>query len=103
MNLDMMYEATDFTGNPRYAAIANSQAEKSSDTHVRPDGTTFHVVNMDQKTGKALELMTAQGEFPFRTRKREQADGIGYADDSCWARGQAWAIYGYAQCGECLV
>lgn len=73
MNLDMMYEATDFTGNPRYAAIANSQAEKSSDTHVRPDGTTFHVVNMDQKTGKALELMTAQGEFPLSTRKQEQS------------------------------
>jgi hypothetical protein len=62
MNLDMMYEATNWTGNPRYAQIANSQAEKSSNTHVRPDGTTFHVVNMDQKTGKGMEFLTAQGE-----------------------------------------
>lgn len=62
MNLDMMYEVSDYTGNPRYAQIANSQAETSSDTHVRPDGTTFHVVNIDQKTGKGMEFMTAQGE-----------------------------------------
>jgi hypothetical protein len=61
MNLDMMYEATNFTGDPNYANIANSQAEKSSNTHVRSDGTTFHVVNMDQKTGEGMEFMTAQG------------------------------------------
>lgn len=62
MNLDMMYEATNYTGNQQYATIANHQAEKSSDSHVRPDGTTFHVVNMDQKTGQPMEFMTAQGE-----------------------------------------
>lgn len=67
MNLDMMYEATNWTGNPKYAEVANSQAEKSSTSHVRPDYTTFHVVNMDQKTGKPIELMTAQGESVVRS------------------------------------
>lgn len=61
MNLDMLYEATKLTGNARYAEIANSQAEKSATSHVRPDYTTYHVVNMDQKTGKPMECMTAQG------------------------------------------
>lgn len=63
MNLDMMYEATKLTGDQRYAKIANSQAEKSQNTHVRKDFTTYHVVNMDQKTGEGLEYMTHQGEL----------------------------------------
>ena len=61
MNLDMLYEATQLTGDPKYAHAANLQAEKSMTTHVRSDGTTFHVVNMDQNTGKPLEFMTHQG------------------------------------------
>lgn len=86
MNLDMMFEATKLTGDNRYAAIGVRQAEKSSDTHVRPDHTTYHVVNFDQKTGTTIEKLTHQG----------------YADESCWARGQAWGIYGYAQCGQSI-
>ena len=61
MNLDMLYEATLLTGNPRYAEIATKQAEKSAKTHVRPDYTTYHVVNMDQETGEGRDFMTAQG------------------------------------------
>ena len=63
MNLDMLYLATDLTGDLRYARIATRQAEKSMHTHVRKDGTTYHVVNMDQNTGEALELMTHQGQL----------------------------------------
>lgn len=68
MNLDMLYVATDLTNDPKYARIATRQAEKSMDTHVRPDGTTYHVVNMDQNTGKALELMTHQGSLCHHPR-----------------------------------
>ncbi|ORX34809.1 Six-hairpin glycosidase-like protein [Kockovaella imperatae] len=82
MNLDMLYEASKLTGDPKYANVATHQAEKSMTSHVRKDGTTYHVVNFDQKTGEPMEFMTAQG----------------YADDSVWSRGQAWGIYGYAQC-----
>ena len=62
MNLDMMYEVSRLTGDPKYANVATHQAEKSMTTHVRKDGTTYHVVNFDQKTGEAIEFMTAQGE-----------------------------------------
>jgi len=61
MNLDMLYEATNLSGNSRYADVATQQAQKSAKTHVRPDYTTFHVVNMDQETGEGLDYMTAQG------------------------------------------
>ena len=64
MNLDLLYQATDLTKDPKYTRIADRQAVKSMNTHVRPDGTTCHVVNMDQHTGEALELMTHQGKYP---------------------------------------
>jgi unsaturated chondroitin disaccharide hydrolase len=47
--------------------------------HVRPDGSTYHVVNYDPTNGRVLGRHTAQG----------------YADSSTWARGQAWAVYGF--------
>jgi hypothetical protein len=64
MNLDMLYEATKLTGDKKYAEIANAQAEASSTTHVRPDWTTFHVINIDQRTrGAVLEKCTHQGKL----------------------------------------
>jgi unsaturated chondroitin disaccharide hydrolase len=47
---------------------------------VRPDSTTYHTYYFDADTGEAKYGKTAQGA----------------ADESCWARGQAWAIYGFA-------
>lgn len=90
-------------GDEKYAKIANRQAEKSMETHVRPNGTTYHVVNMDQKTGKPLELMTHQGKSVLPALCLVKIlMSAGYSDESCWSRGQAWGIYGYAQCGEYL-
>jgi hypothetical protein len=83
MNLDFLYEATEMTGGPRYVAAANSQADMTEQTCIRDDGTTYHVVDFDPHSGKVLKRFTHQG----------------YAGESCWARGQTWAVYGYAQCG----
>jgi uncharacterized protein YyaL (SSP411 family) len=47
--------------------------------HFRPDYSTYHVLGYDTTTGRVLTKGTNQG----------------YADSSCWARGQAWAIYGF--------
>jgi unsaturated chondroitin disaccharide hydrolase len=47
--------------------------------HLRPDGSTFHVVNFDTSTGAVIGKFTHQGA----------------ADSSVWARGQAWAVYGF--------
>ena len=47
---------------------------------MRPDGSTNHIVRFDQRTGERLEVLGGQGHAP----------------DSCWSRGQAWALYGFA-------
>lgn len=50
--------------------------------HFRPDNSCYHVVDYDPETGEVRKRQTAQG----------------YADESAWARGQAWALYGYTTC-----
>ncbi|KAH2670061.1 hypothetical protein KXV96_003668 [Aspergillus fumigatus] len=89
MNLDLLYYAAAHLG-PQLAAIATTHAKTLLHSHLRREtipGTaragysTIHVVNFDPATGAIKERRTAQG----------------YAADSTWARGQAWAITGYAQ------
>lgn len=79
MNLELLYFATEVTGDRKYADIANKHAEITAKNQFRPDYSSYHVVNYDPKTGDVLFRGTCQG----------------YADNSTWARGQAWAIYGY--------
>ena len=80
MNLELLFKATEFTGDPTYANIAISHADKTMENHFRPDWSCYHVVDYDPETGEVRRKCTAQG----------------YADESAWARGQAWALYGYA-------
>jgi len=78
MNLPLLFWATEQTGNPRYAEIAKIHAETAIETVFRADGTTFHTYFFNPETGARVGGVTAQG----------------YSDDSCWARGQSWGIYG---------
>ena len=79
MNLELLFKATEFSGDSTYAKIAISHADKTMENHFRPDYSCYHVVDYDPETGEVLHRCTAQG----------------YADESAWARGQAWALYGY--------
>ena len=79
MNMPLLYWATEQTGDPRYAKAAHRHAAELRDHMIRADNTTYHTFYWDVNTGAPLSGRTAQG----------------YADDSCWARGQAWAIYGF--------
>lgn len=81
MNLTLLWWAYEQTGDSRYRNVARQHAHKTAEWVVRPDGSTAHVVDFDAQTGQLLRLDTHQG----------------YALDSCWARGQAWAIYGFLQ------
>lgn len=79
INLEMLFFAAKHGGNPYCYDIAVSHAETTMNNHFRPDGSCYHVAVYDLETGKFMRGCTHQG----------------YADSSMWARGQAWAIYGY--------
>ena len=79
MNLEILLEAWRHTGEERYREIACTHARTTMKNHFRPDYSTWHLVDYDPETGAVLRKQTVQG----------------YADDSMWARGEAWALYGY--------
>lgn len=80
MNLDLMFTATVLSGNQTFAQMAISHSEKTIQNHFRENGKgIFHVVAYDENTGAVRRKFNYQG----------------YADDSTWARGLAWAMHGY--------
>ncbi|MFA6677406.1 MAG: STN domain-containing protein [Bacteroidales bacterium] len=81
MNLDLLFKATMITGDSVYFNIAVKHAETTMKNHFRNDASSYHVVDYDSKTGSVRSKQTAQG----------------YADNSSWARGQAWGLYGFTQ------
>jgi unsaturated chondroitin disaccharide hydrolase len=82
MNLELLFEASKLTGDPKYKEIAVAHADTTLKNHFRSDASCFHVVNYHSQTGAIVQKRTRQG----------------YADASAWARGQAWALYGYTLC-----
>lgn len=82
MNLELLFEATRLSGDSTYWKVAVSHANKTLENQFRKDGSCYHVVDYDPNNGVVLHRQTAQG----------------YADNSAWARGQAWAVYGYTVC-----
>ena len=79
LNLEYLMDVSRLTGNKRYADIANSHATKTMKNHFRPDYSCYHVVSYNPETGEPEVKCTYQG----------------LADSSAWARGQAWAVYGF--------
>lgn len=67
-------------GSPELADIARRHVLTAARDFLRPDGSTYHIVYYDPDTGAVLE----------------QGQSSGYSADSTWARGQAWAILGFA-------
>ena len=80
MNIPLLFWATEVTGNPRYEEVAKRHLYTTVNVIIRENATTHHTYFFDIKTGKPLYGRTSQGA----------------SDDSCWARGQAWGIYGMA-------
>ena len=79
INLEMLFWASKNGGDKNLYDIAVSHADTTMKYHFRPDYTSYHVAVYDTLTGHFVKGMTHQG----------------YSDSSMWARGQAWAIYGY--------
>lgn len=81
MNLDLLFYAAAYSNDDRLFNIAKQHASKCREAHIRSDFSTTHVINFDPCTGEIKERLTNQG----------------MAHDSCWARGQAWAIAGFSE------
>jgi len=79
MNLEFLYEVGKMTNNQMMLDATVSHADKTLANHFRADNSCVHVVDYDTLTGGVIVKQTHQG----------------YNDESSWARGQAWALYGY--------
>ncbi|MCH7397244.1 glycoside hydrolase family 88 protein [Belliella sp. DSM 107340] len=79
MNLELLFYATEITGDSSFYEVAIQHATQTMKNHIRDDFSTYHVVNYDPKNGDVLHQQTLQG----------------FSDNSTWARGQAWGIYGF--------
>lgn len=79
MNLELLFFASKITSDTMYKHIAIKHAEKTMENHVRSDFSSYHVVDYDTITGKAIHKETNQG----------------FAHNSTWTRGQAWGVYGF--------
>ena len=80
-NMALLFWASEVTGNDLYRECAIAHADTLSTTVVRPDSTVYHTYMFDPETQQPIKGENFQG----------------YDDESCWSRGMAWAIHGYAQ------
>ncbi len=87
-NIALLHWAHAETGNTFFSDVARKHAETVRKRIVRADGTSFHTFVFDPASGEPLRGETYQG----------------FAHDSCWSRGQAWLIHGFAlayqRCGD---
>lgn len=82
LNLEMLFEASILTGDDKYKNIAINHANTTLQNHFRDDYSTWHVVDYNPEDGTVIKKLTHQG----------------FSDESSWARGQGWALYGYTMC-----
>ena len=80
MNLPLLWWAYGETDNKKYYDMAYLHSKRTIDEFIRKNYSTIHVIDFDLETGKIIRKITVQG----------------YNNESCWSRGQAWAIYGFA-------
>ena len=79
MNLELLFWATQASGDSTFYNIALRHAETTLKNHFRSDFSSWHVLDYDTLTGAIRNRNTHQG----------------YSDESSWARGQAWGLYGF--------
>ncbi|HNY15305.1 MAG TPA: glycoside hydrolase family 88 protein [Bacteroidales bacterium] len=79
MNLEFLMWAFKHSGDSSFYNICVTHSDTTIKNHFRPDFSSYHVVSYDTVTGKVEKRQTHQG----------------YSDESAWARGQVWGLYGY--------
>ncbi len=82
MNLELLFNATKLSGDSSFYHIAVTHADNTIKHHYRSDYGTWHVIDFSKEDGTVRHRNTHQG----------------YADESTWARGHSWGIYGFVMC-----
>ncbi len=82
MNLELLFHASRISGDSIFYKTAVSHADVTLKNHFRYDNSSYHVVDYDPNTGEVTQRNTHQG----------------LNDESAWARGQAWGLYGFTMC-----
>lgn len=80
INISLLYWASAESRDPRFKHIAMMHADTVMEHFIRPDGSVCHIIEFNPETGEKIRSYGGQG----------------YADGSSWARGQGWALYGFA-------
>ncbi|MFC0215822.1 glycoside hydrolase family 88 protein [Paenibacillus chartarius] len=78
MNMPLLFWASQVTGDPRFRHVAEAHLDTVLEHFIRPDGSVYHIVRFNPHTGECEERLGGQG----------------YAPESAWSRGTAWALYG---------
>ena len=79
MNMELLLKAAELGGSDSLKNVALAHARTTMKNHFREDKSCFHLVDYNPETGEVVGKQTVQG----------------LADDSAWARGQAWGLYGF--------
>ena len=82
LNLELLFEASKISGDPTFKNIAIQHANTTLKNHFRKDNSCYHVVDYDTISHGVRKKATFQG----------------FNDESSWARGQSWAVYGFTMC-----
>ncbi len=82
MNLPLLFWASEYLADPRFAQIAMAHADTAARYFIREDGSARHIVAFDPVTGGFLRELGGQG----------------MGEGTSWTRGQAWALYGFSLC-----
>jgi hypothetical protein len=80
MNLEMLFDATEFSEDSIYYDVAHKHGHTTLKNHFRADHSSYHVIDYDTLTGEV--------------RNRHTHQGLNH--ESSWSRGQAWGLYGFA-------
>ncbi|WP_295655160.1 glycoside hydrolase family 88 protein [uncultured Mucilaginibacter sp.] len=79
MNLELLLQAGKLSGDTVFKKVAITHANNTLKNHFRSNFSSYHVVDYDTISGLPRRKQTNQG----------------YSDESAWARGQAWGLYGF--------
>jgi hypothetical protein len=82
LNLELLFEASKISGDTTFRNIAILHANTTLKNHFRKDNSCYHVVDFDTVSNGVIKKATFQG----------------FSDESSWARGQSWAVYGFTMC-----